>query len=154
MIYLSDIIKTEVIPAMGISALRFHYGYAEELNKTLNQMENNKQSFIWLVQPFTFEVDGKILAGTAKDVRFVIFGASDQDYTTSTRIEKVFKPLIDPLYDSFMNALKNCAWFEKTGFEHEVTDFSYWNDNQLDDVMDLRNITKLNLKIRKNICKL
>lgn len=157
-----DVFKEVVDKAEDIydRDLYYEHGHILEINNTLIGKEksinarNRKYPLIMLLQPFTETVQD---IGYNVNLRLMICSSTKSDIKAQERYEKVFNPVLYPIYDSLMEALRRSKYFSWSGGlkmpPHTKTDrpflgVSSENGNIryiMSDKLDAIEITNLNL---------
>lgn len=142
--------------------LNFQYGYVHELNETLIAYSKTKDHSIlkfplfWVAQPFTVDHGDMGYYGTINNFRAFIIMETSRNYKAEERMEKVFKPIIYPIYWEWLTQLKKSKVFKIQAIEtlrHSTTDRYYWGNDQqsvLNDIVDVMEISKFPLTINNN----
>jgi hypothetical protein len=165
--------EAQVLGTTNINAINYQYGHFRELIETLAQYDTSpslrvqKYPLVWLVTDFD-ELRGK-KAGVYADVNLniIICHQTHADYKSMERKEKVFQPVLYPIYYELMEQLaKDSMTFAASAdlIEHRKTDRYYWgtkafnsigrgNDaNVLNDFVDAIDIQNISLKIDYQPC--
>lgn len=152
-----------------ITTIDYQYGHKMELIQTLAQMDKNelareaKYPLVYLVQDF-IESRGRIpgvYAETALNI--IIAHQTSNVYKIGERMEKVFKPVIYPIYYALLDALADHIQINEYSEDiiiHEKIDRSFWGtssvsgniENSLNDYVDAIEINKLQLKFLYKNC--
>ena len=170
---LIDQIKANEIAATGgslIQQLRFSKSSFDELVETLFQADQsgderfNKYPLAHLVQDMVINRGGDAgVYGTAI-INLIFAHQTQQAFKTGERDEKVFKPVLWPIYYQFLEQLKKSTWIFQTDattgeFPHTVIKHAFWGDrklqgskNILNDYVDAIEIRNLQLKINYSNC--
>jgi len=112
----------DVVKAMRVAAGQdpiegapyYMYGHRLEINNRLALMNANpskakkKYPLIALKLDIPAVVEGDMLK---YDLNIAILAYTDKTYTAEQRMDNVFKPVLFPLYDSFMEKLKRSGHF-------------------------------------------
>lgn len=142
----------------------YEFGHRLEIANTLTerdktQFKYQKYPLIALRMPFSerFE-DGFVKL----QLNFVLVTMTDLKYNTRQRYDKVIEPVLYPLFDSFMEAIKNSGlyWWDHETMElpaMEKIDWPYWgtqysegvNANIFNDPLDA--IELIDVELTKNI---
>lgn len=168
---LSQIIKNEAAALEDgtlITNINYQKGYFEELIETLFQMDRDPESallkypLIYLVQDFTEDRNKPDIYG-ALMLDIVILHQTQQTYKIDDRYAKVFKPVLYPLYYSFLDELcahKSVMNYPAQALYHYKTDRSYWGrasksqgtpgKPQINDFVDGMELNKINLQLNFN----
>lgn len=145
-------------PAGTFPVLNYQYGFIEELNETLKQMEANPDAFnkkyplIWLAEPFTIKRGIAGIFGTT-EVDVFIINTTTKTWKASERMTNNYIPVLLPIYRELMNQLIKSTVFDITNIDklpHTVTKGYYWGDAQktvLNDAVDCLKIGRLFLPI-------
>jgi len=165
-------IQTNETTALGetaINAIDYQFGHKRELIQTLAQMDADstlrlyKYPLVYIVLDFR-EARGKkpgVFASTRLNV--IIAHHTDATYKITDRIEKVFKPVIDPIYYSFIRQLAKAPQTLQGNpdmIEHDRWLRSYWGTQAvggnsaiaLNDYVDAVEITNLDLEFNYEPC--
>lgn len=152
-----------------IETINYQHGSKIELIETLAQMDKSpdarfeKYPLVYLVQDFT-EDRGKDSAVYAEvSLNIIIAHQTKADYKISNRMEKVFKPVIYPIYEQLLKYIAKSKWIHeahKDTIRHRKTDRAYWgrrsvggNDaNKLSDYLDAMELENVALKINFSNC--
>ena len=129
--YVVDDIGT-VVAAMDVSAIegvdsvKYIYGHRRSVATRLNS-RTEKYPMIALRLPTTVNVvDGR----QHFNLEIIIATLTKGQYTEELRMDKIFRPVLHPLYLEFLKQLKNSGLFEWTGDQkyppHEQTDMHYY----------------------------
>lgn len=147
--------------ALALPVLDFKYGYLAELKIYLQQMKDDpsqKYPLFWLRQPFTIKRGGNN-GGFYGDVSLTCFiiAETNEHKTAEQRMADIFKPVIYPIYRTFMEKLNDYS-AKGISYEvdrvHSITDRYYWGDAQakeIDDKVDVMEISNLQIKINNNL---
>lgn len=155
----SGILKT-VKDDLQFSVLNYQYGYVEELNQTLEQWTKSdefgskKLPAVYIPQPFTIDRNNVNFYG---DITFdiLLFASTEKDWKAAERIERVFEPILYPLYLQILEAIKQSIIFDVQYFiPHKQTDFYYWEnqDKYLTDKVDCLKMSDVKLRIKNKQC--
>jgi len=166
-------IKANEIAATGsslIQQLRFSKSSFDELIETLSQADKsgveryNKYPLAHLVQDMVITRGSDAgIYGTAT-VNLIFMHQTMQAYKTDERDDKVFKPVLWPIYYQFLEQLKKNNWVFQTDattgeFPHRVIKRAFWGNRKLEgsklllnDYVDAIEIQNLNLKINYSNC--
>lgn len=154
-----DRVKTDLL----LPVLDFKYGYLSELKVYLQQVSQDdpskKYPLIWVRYPFTIDHGGRQASfyGKTSNLTVFIIAESNKDRTAERRMTEVFKPVIYPIYRSFMRMLNDST---SVGIAYEVdrsyrtTDRFYWGEEQqkeIDDIIDCMEISNLEITIHNNL---
>jgi hypothetical protein len=110
----SMVAKTDVCLKKHTSLEVFYqYGHVNEIEAILRSYSETedfrKQKYpaIFLLTDFLERKGGNPDYETEAMLQLLIVAASGKDYRTAERYEKVFKPVLYPIYEVFMKQLKN-----------------------------------------------
>lgn len=154
----------------GLTTINYDFGYIETLNMRLQAMGSNQETnilkfpLIWVRQPFTIIRNAWGKYGTTQGLDIFIIAGSTIGYNESERMEKIFKPIINPIYREFLRQIG----LSKTAFsagpedmrQHSETDFYYFGevDNAdrkkkavFNDIIDTKRISDLTLLVNNNL---
>jgi hypothetical protein len=98
-----DVIKSDVF---------YQFGHIAEINNTLKSYsataEFSKQKYpaIFLLQDFIEQKLENPAIETQVNLQLLIVAASDKSYRASERYEKVFKPVLYPVYETLIKVIK------------------------------------------------
>jgi hypothetical protein len=146
---------------LGLQVLNFQYGYIEELNETLKQMEGDPSSYdkkmplVWLAEPFRI-TRGEIGIYGNTQVDLYIFNHTTKDWKATDRMTNNYKPVLYPIYRELLNQIVLSVVFDHTQVEdmqHEVVKGYYWGEDQkkvLYDAVDCLIAGSLKLRISDN----
>lgn len=169
---LATIISNE-IAATGsslIQQIRYSKSSFDELIETLAQEDKSsvgrftKYPLIHLVQDVSIERGGDIGFYGLTNLNIIFIHQTRQAYKTQEREDKVFKPVLWPIYYEFMEQLKMSAWITNTWqvtgeFRHRVTERGFWGTRQLqasknilNDYVDAIEVQNLSIKINYSNC--
>lgn len=162
--------ETEALGSTYIQQIRYSKSSFNELIETLSQADKsgeeryNKYPLIHLVQDITIERGQDAgLFGTAT-LNIIFIHQTKQTYKIEDRDEKVFKPVLWPMYYMFLEQLKKNNWimgdFDTTGeFRHRVIKRAFWGNRQLKssesiltDFVDALEVQNLQVKINYSNC--
>jgi hypothetical protein len=168
-------IQAAELAALGstnITTINYQYGHFRELIVTLAQWDTDpslrmgKYPMIYVVQDFV-EHRGK-LAGVYADLslQVIVCHQTEADYKITDRYAKVFKPVLYPIYYSFLKnlALSNMTFPSSPDLiSHDKYDRSFWGTSKvvgsggtdrsvLNDFVDAIDIQNLQLKIDYQPC--
>lgn len=171
-----ETIKANQIAAIGdglMQQIRYSKSSYEELIENLYQADNGstdkytKYPLIHLVQDYTVErgVDAGSYGSTSLNILFI--HQTEETYKIEDRDANVFKPVLWPMYYSFMAQLFNSGWTfgnDKGEYRHKVTKRAFWgkrklearsadgSKNSLNDFVDAIEINNLQVKFNFNNC--
>lgn len=166
------VIKSNEIAALGttmIDTINFQSGHLLELIQTLSQLDQSPQykilkyPLVWLVQDFK-EMRGRAAGFYASTrLNIIIAHQSLDTYKVTDRDEKVFKPVLYPIYYALMEGLATSDMINEGSsdlIEHDKTDRAYWgrqaisgtSANRLNDYVDAIELNNLDVTILYNNC--
>jgi len=145
----------------------YQYGHIREINETLTSYskteEFRKQKYpaIFLLQDFAEKMGIDEQYETKVSLQLLIVSGSATEYRSADRYEKVFKPILYPIYSNFIKSLGQNPDLMKSynGFPHEKIDrplvsgalvettkgvANLFNDNL--DAIEIRNLNLIILK--------
>lgn len=162
--------ETAALGSTMIQQIRYSKSSFKELIETLLQADKsgeerfNKYPLIHLVQDIIVERGVDVgLYGTAS-LNIIFIHQTVQTYKISDRDEKVFKPVLYPIYYEFMDQLRRSNWifgsFAETGeFRHRMIKRAFWgnrklesSENILNDYVDAIEIQNLIIKFNFSNC--
>lgn len=170
---LLEVIQANEAAALGrtmIQQIRYSKSSFDELIATLAQADGsseekfNKYPLIHLVQDVVEERGQDVNVYSSSLLNIIFIHQTDQNYKIDDRDEKVFKPVLWPMYYQFMEELKKSEWvfgdYDTTGeFRHRVIKRAFWGNrnlqgskNILNDYVDAIEIQNLQLKINFSNC--
>jgi hypothetical protein len=158
--------ETAALGVTGITTINYQYGHFKELIQTLAQYDlSNSQRFekyplIYLVQDFREQRGRQPGVYSEVSLNIVICHQTDANYKITDRMNKVFKPVLYPIYYSLIEQLtKSNLTFASSPdmVQHDKYDRSYWGSdvidkNMLNDYVDAIDIQNLQLKIDYQPC--
>lgn len=144
------------LPA-GWPVLNYQYGYLEELNTTLKQMEKDPDAFdkklplVWLAEPYDVTRNEDGIYGTA-DLEIFIFTGTDKNYKARDRMANTFGPILYPVYRELLNQIAISTVFNHTTVEsikHKVRKGYYWDEQNkvFNDAVDCLKISGTGIRI-------
>lgn len=166
-------IKANETAATGsslIQQIRYSKSSFDELIETLFQEDKSstgrfkKYPLVHLVQDVSVERGGDIGFYGNVNLNIIFIHQTLQTYKTQERSDKVFKPVLWPIYYEFMEQLKRSSWITNTWqvtgeFRHRVTEHGFWGTRQLqasknilNDYVDAIEVQNLQLKINYSNC--
>lgn len=165
-VYIVDLFEN-IVKSMDLQ-VNYLYGHPIEVNETLvnlSKISTNPERFplIHLITDFD-EIKGKRF-GVDADVSLhvLISGLTKKEYSANERMERVFKPLLIPIYLEFLNKIARSKYFTESTkelIEHTKTNRLMWGKAGVQgyegliftDVLDCIEITDLKLTVKNNIC--
>jgi hypothetical protein len=166
-------IKDNETAALGkpskIEQINFQHGHKIELIETLYQMDKspterfNKYPLVWLVQDLTEEIGKETGVYAEVSLSIIIAHHTEHSHKIGTRMEKVFKPVLYPIYYQLLEYLSRSARVIEGNDEmirHRKIDRSYWGRNavggndklKLEDYVDAIELENISLKINFSNC--
>jgi hypothetical protein len=146
----------------------FDYGHYREITNRLKgkdkQITNKgkKYPLIWLVMDFEEDYSGELGLYNTVSVQIIIACATKKESTTPLRIAENFNPLLIPVYNIFLNAIRASTTIQSIGIkepEHTRVLRPYWDGsdasgsgNLFDDFIDAIQLKNLKLKVKNKIC--
>jgi hypothetical protein len=170
---LLETIRQNEIDATGkslIQQIRYSKSSFDELIETLFQADKSgeerfkKYPLVHLIQDIVTERGSDLGFYGTPNLNIVFIHQTQQAFKTQERDDKVFKPVLWPLYVEFMEQLKRSAWimdtWQVTGeFRHRVIKRAFWGNRQLkssenilNDYVDAIEIQNLAVKINYSNC--
>lgn len=147
--------------ALALPVLNFQYGFIEELNETLNQMEKDpaqselKFPLVWLEEPYVMNRDEAAFFGEAS-VNIYIINSTTKTWKAFERMDNNYKPILYPIYRELIKQIPISVAFGATveqGQKHTITKGYYWGDSQksvLNDAVDCLKIGAFGIQINNN----
>jgi len=120
----------------------FLYGKRTYVNWVLANMNNSKVEKYrkYPLIALRFDNEDEIQEIQTHNLNIVIAGLSKHEYLVDERYSNVIKPILDPLYLSFMKNLRDCGLFtwpytgNTNGWpSHVRVDRPYWGSNGLEE---------------------
>lgn len=169
--HITDILQDVVIKVSQNlnKTVHFQFGHPLEIIENLKRMTGNtgnvdvKYPLIALFHDFK-EKRGRVNhIEYEADFRFIIATVTDPNYLANERIENSFKPILYPIYDSFIDEIMLSNYFESAYNSvkyHDKWDRMYWGrnpiynqkENLFSDYIDAIELENFNLKILKKTC--
>ncbi len=162
--------ETAALGATMIQQIRYSKSSFDELIETLAQADGsgeerfNKYPLIHLVQDLYIERGQDIGLFGSAPLNIILIHQTDNKYKIEDRDEKVFKPVLWPMYYELLNQFKKSKWvfgseFETGEFRHRVIKRAFWGNrqlegrkNKLNDYVDALEIQNLNIKFNFSNC--
>jgi len=159
--------KTLIGKTVWTMALYFMYGSPDEIRAILSEKNSNlqykykKYPLICLFLPISERKDNSEVAITEfENISIAIVIDSNVTYTSEQRKEISFKPILEPLYELFMNALRTSPYTSylivptTKFFSHTKTNYYYYasegtGQNVLNAFADAIEIKNLNLNFNR-----
>lgn len=138
------------------------YGHRKEIaNRLLEKGKDKvykyqKYPLIALNMPFVEEVQQDSLITVRLNIAIMSF--TETSYISEQRYEKVFVPLLEPLYDLLLEQIQESGIFHNIGVPvHDRVDRLYWGNEQreshiFNDPLDAIELLNLELKILNENC--
>lgn len=149
-------VVSAVKTALSLPVLDYQYGHIEELNITLKEYENGsnydkKFPMIWLAEPFDTQKGYPALHGIC-DPDIFIFHKTEKQYKAKERMQKVYVPVIYPIYDELLRQIVKSVMFDHTDpsqIKHTIRKGYYWDEQQkiFNSTVDCLRISKLELRL-------
>lgn len=131
--------ETNAIGSTLIQNLNYQYGPVEELLETLSQMDKDPNSqklkypLVWLILDMK-ERRGRTVGFYAEaPMRIVIAHQTNQNFKTTERYEKVFKPVLYPIYYNFLEKASQHRLLNNSVPEliiHDKIDHVFWGTQE------------------------
>jgi len=164
---LLPIIQANETAALGktmIQTIDYQKGHFEELITTLSnydkspQLRNIKYPLVYLVQDFPEDRGVEVGFYATVTLNIVVAHQTDSTYTIDDRMNKVFKPVLYPIYYALLQGMADSDMVNESSTEkirHRKWDRAYWgrqsvggtDKNKLNDYVDAIDITNLSLTI-------
>lgn len=153
-----ETIVAAVKTALGLSVLDYQYGFIEELNETLKQMDANptgsvsKFPLVYLAEPFTTD-HGEVGIYGSVDADIFIINTTTKDWKAKERMTNNYKPILYPIRRELLNQIALSPVFENANVEnikHKTTKGYYWGEAQksvLNDAVDCLKLSGVKLRI-------
>ena len=143
--------------------INYHFGHGAEIVNTFSEITKNasykKEQFpaICLIQDFPEAVKKSDGYECEASLNIVILTDSKQKYKAADRYANTFKPILYPLYDLFIDRLRNSTEIAPDYPEHTKTDRLFWgksglygnSGNIFNDYIDAIELENLKVKIFK-----
>jgi len=115
----------------------FDFGTIKELNERILDRQSSSFSnqvfpLIYLPMDITEEKGGYTKISTLNNLTVFIIGISDPKKRSPWRLTNVFKPVLNPIYESLINGIAECGLFEENNteeIEHSKTDRYSWSQD-------------------------
>ena len=160
--------ETSALGGTKIQQIRYSKSSYNELLENLAQADGsseerfNKYPLTHLVQDVVVDRGNEVgVYGTAS-LNIIFIHQTEQTYKIEQRDEKVFKPILWPMYYEFLAQLYNSGWvvFNDVGeYRHQVIKRAYWGNRKLksselilNDFVDAIEIRNLQLKFYFKNC--
>lgn len=146
----------------------FDYGHYREITNRLKGKDRQitdkgkKYPLIWLVMDFEEDFTGNLGFYCTASVQIIIACATKKESTTPLRIAENFNPLLIPVYNIFLNAIRASTMIQTIGDTeplHTRVLRPYWDGsdasgsgNLFDDFIDAIQLKNLKLKVKNKIC--
>jgi hypothetical protein len=107
--------------------VHYMYGHLRSILQTLSSYDRTgefakqKYPLIVLLCDFVEYVQENKGYERWADLHLLIVADSNRDYREAERLEKVYRPVLIPIYEAFMDELKN-----NTGYVSVMTNYLYW----------------------------
>jgi hypothetical protein len=157
-----------IVTSLQVNGIpNFLYGHRKEINNRLLEQNTitTKKEIRYPCIALRLDIPEFIKDGMIEvKLNIAILSYTDKGYYAPERIENVYKPVLYPLYNSFMEALVNSGLFtwdhklDGTMPEHTKVDRMYWGiaqgegnvSNIFSDPLDAIELIDLKLKTRIN----
>lgn len=141
----------------------FMDGHISEISKRLKRKDESANSVLrWTKYPLVvllqdIDFSNNKINPTRTSIDIIIVNQTEQDYTTVQRREKNFTPILDPLYNKLIFALRDNSKFRMTNNDFNVSRKYFWgavpkSKNPFNDRLDAIEINNLNLELIKQKC--
>lgn len=168
--YIGEVVKktSEKVNNIIGSDVFYQFGHITEINNTLQsysktaEFREQKYPAIFLLQDFAEKMGIDAKTETQVKLQLLIVAGSDKNYRAADRYEKVFKPILYPIYDTFIKTLNKDGRHLDVpydGISHEKIDRLLLSDalvettkgraNLFNDHLDAIEIRNLQLTILK-----
>lgn len=159
--------ETAAFGSTKIQSLQFSKSSFDELIETLAQKDGTSQQLkkypiVHLVQDYTVQRGADIGFYGSTSLNIIIIHQTENTYKIEQRDEKVFKPVLWPIYYEFLAQLADSGWTggNDTGeYRHAVTKRAFWGKrqlegraNKLNDYVDAIEINNLQVKFNLKYC--
>lgn len=158
--------ETTIFGQTSIQGIDYQYGHVQELLETLSQMTKSpeespkKYPLIWLVQDFTESINNDVGYYADVSLNVIIAHQTVNEYKITQRYDNVFKPVLYPIWQVFMECLKSQKGIQGYSPDCDKTDRSYWGSNPIDgnkgnvltDYVDAIELQNLRLQINYDYC--
>lgn len=147
-----------------ITAVHYEYGHYNDVRERLIQKGkvNPDQKYPLVVLFEDFRIVNRVpgLTGVA-DIKIIILHTSKKDWTRQQREDRVFLPILVPIYNEFLRQLRYSGYFMQYGpFRHTRIDRPHWGDPGIygnkgylfDDVLDGIELSDLQLQVYMAEC--
>jgi hypothetical protein len=142
----------------------YMYGHRAEINKRLQDLKNGKITTFkrYPLIALKLDVEESIENGIASyNLNIGIFSFTKENYNAEERVERIFKPILHPLYNRFIEELRASGLFIWSGHyvpSHTKIDRPFYGtqDNEgsikkiFSDPLDC--VELIDLKLKKKIC--
>lgn len=161
-------VSERVIPELAraqptITGVQCLVGHHNEIRNRLVAQKSGKYPLIAVFQDFV-ERKGDISGYPTVDLQLIILYYTQKTSYTEDRYDKVFKPILYPIYDELLTQIikhPEVAIISPNRIEHDKIDRPHWGDpgtygNKeylLDDVLDGIELRNLKLVLQKIKCK-
>lgn len=148
----------------AITGVYYQYGHYNDVKERLiaQGRVNPDQKYPLIVLFEDFRLVNRVpgLIGIA-DLRLMILHTSKKDITRAQREERVFLPILNPIYNEFLKQLRVSGFFMQYGpFRHNRIDRPHWGDPGVygnkgylfDDVLDGIELSDLQLQTYTATC--
>lgn len=152
----------------SIQQISFSKSSFDELIETLSQKDRspeerfNKYPLVHLVQDIAVERGQDVGLYGSSSLNIIFIHQTVQTYKIEDRDEKVFKPVLYPIYYMFLEQLKKSNWIFGTDvgeFRHRFIKRAFWGNrnlegskNILNDYVDAIEIQNLQIKFNYTNC--
>lgn len=127
----------EVVEAMKVAvdnpAIQYMYGHIVEINNRLLSREANpvKRKLKYPLVALRLDTPAKVSGGYLHyKLNIAILTRTEKNYNAQEREDNIFIPILNPLYDAFIEELRNSDKFSWEGFQdyppHTRVDRYFW----------------------------
>lgn len=155
--------SAKLLPALQavdpmIKAVHYDFGHYNDVRERLIQKGKTAQDqrYPLIVLFEDFRQGNRVLGlDSIGDVKIIILHLTKKEYTRQQREEKVFLPILVPIYNEFLKQMKYSGHFMQYGpFRHDRIDRPHWGDPGLyanggyllNDVLDGIELSNLQLQ--------
>lgn len=150
-----------------ITGVYFQQGHPLEVIKELQKLgegvntKSQRYPLVALFRDFPEEIGVTVGIASEATVNMIIATRTDPNYNSEKRKEKIFKPILYPIYEALIERLsKNPAFMGQGTVRHRKIDHYFWGResvygseaNIFKDWIDCIEIKNLNLKLYQKNC--
>ena len=165
----SDVLAELQAVDQNIQAVNYFYGHPKEITETLAQFDQSdtlwakKYPCVCLFQDFRESTGKQVGIASEVNLHLIIAMSTDPNYKAAERYANNFKPVLYPIYYSFLNNIMKSVdtlTASQNLIPHTKIDRVYWgktglygsDGNIFNDRLDAIEITDLNLKFYQPVC--